>query len=191
MTQRLVPFAVTVCGISELSAFGACGVTHVLSILDPGYPEPSAFGAYDEHERLELRFDDVIEERVEGKVPPSSEDVDRILAFGRGVTDEPAGVGHLLVHCHMGVSRSTASLIMILAQARPDVAERDVVRAVVRIRPQAWPNLRMIEFADAKLKRDGRLVEAVRERHHAHGLAHPEFVDEIILWGRGREAFWR
>lgn len=191
MTQRLVPFAVTVCGISELSAFGACGVTHVLSILDPGHPEPSAFGAYDEHERLELRFDDMVEEKVEGKVSPSSEDVDRILAFGRGLTDEPDGVGHLLVHCHMGVSRSTASLIMIMAQARPDVAERDIVAAVVRIRPQTWPNLRMIEFADAKLKRDGRLIEAVRERHHAYGLAHPDFVDEIIHWGRGREVFWR
>jgi len=49
----------------------------------------------------------------------------------------------------------------------------------------------MIEFADAKLKRDGRLIAAVRERHHAFGLAHPEFVEEIIFWGRGREVFWR
>lgn len=191
MPQRLVPFAVTVCGISELSAFGAAGVTHVLSILDPGYPEPSAFGAYDEHERLELRFEDLIEPAAEGEVAPSPADVDRILEFGRGLTSEPDGVGHLLVHCHMGVSRSTASVVMMLAQARPDVSERDVVAAVVRIRPRAWPNLRMIEFADAALARGGRLIAAVRERHEAYGRAHPEFVEELLSWGRAREVFWR
>jgi hypothetical protein len=37
------------------------GVSHVVSILDPDWPMPSAFGACGEHQRLELRFDDLIE----------------------------------------------------------------------------------------------------------------------------------
>lgn len=189
MPERFVPFAVTVCGIPELSFFGAAGVTHVLSILDPGYPEPSAFGRYGEHQRLELHFDDIVVPR-EGMVPPARADVERILAFGRSLTDEPEGVGHLLVHCHAGVSRSTASLIMILAQARPDRSARDAVAAVAAIRPQAWPNLLMTEMADDILGRKGELVEAVHERHHAYGTAHPDFAADIINWGRGREVFW-
>lgn len=189
MTERFVPFAVTVCGIPELASFGAAGVTHVLSILDPGVPEPSAFGQYGEHTRLELHFDDIIEE-LAGMVPPTHDDVVRILSFGRDLLAEPQGVAHLLVHCHAGISRSTASLIAILAQARPDRPAREAVEAVVRIRPQAWPNLRMTEFADSILGRGGELVAAVRERHHAYGLVRPDFAKEIIAYGRGREVFW-
>jgi len=37
------------------------GASDVVSILDPDWPVPSAFGACGEHQRLELRFDDVIE----------------------------------------------------------------------------------------------------------------------------------
>lgn len=189
MPERFVPFAVTVCGIPELSSFGTAGVTHVLSILDPGYPEPSAFGRYGEHQRLELHFDDIVVPR-EDMIMPSRADVERVLAFGRDLTTEPDGVGHLLVHCHAGVSRSTASLIMILAQARPDRPAREAVEAVVSIRPQAWPNLLMTEMADDILGRKGELVEAVHERHHAYGTAHPDFAVDIINWGRGREVFW-
>ena len=55
------PFKITVCGIGELAAHCEAGVSHVVSILDPDWPMPSAFGAYGEHQSLELRFDDVIE----------------------------------------------------------------------------------------------------------------------------------
>ncbi len=186
MPQSFVPFAVTVCGIEELHAFGASGVSHVLSILDPGHPEPTAFGDYGEHERLELRFHDIIEDSAR-EVAPSLADVERILAFGRDLMEEPAECRHLVVHCHMGVSRSTASLIMMLAQAKPDLPAAQAVEAVVGIRRQAWPNLRMIEFADAVLGRGGELVEAVRARHRDYGARNPEFVACLRQWGRGRE----
>jgi hypothetical protein len=57
-----IPFKTTVCGIEELPDHSAVGVTHVLSILDPGWPVPDAFGSFGEHQRLELRFNDVIED---------------------------------------------------------------------------------------------------------------------------------
>jgi hypothetical protein len=52
------PFKTTVCGIEELHDHSAVGVTHVLSILDPGRPLPDAFGSFREHERLEPWFND-------------------------------------------------------------------------------------------------------------------------------------
>ena len=50
--SQFVDFQITICGVAELSSHSAVGVTHVLSILEPGSTEPDAFGAFGEHERL-------------------------------------------------------------------------------------------------------------------------------------------
>lgn len=186
MASDFVPFGLTVCGIEELSGFCAIGVSHVLSILDPDHPEPTAFGAYGEHERLELRFHDIIDP-MRGQIAPQKADVERILAFGRDLLAEPVGCRHLLVHCHAGISRSTAALTMILAQARPERAAAEAMAAVASIRAKAWPNLRMIEFADELLGRNGDLVAAARARHHTLGTQRPELVQLMIDNGRIRE----
>jgi hypothetical protein len=41
-----LPFRLTICGIPELDEHRTAGVTHVLSLLDPGYDDPSAFTAF-------------------------------------------------------------------------------------------------------------------------------------------------
>ncbi|ALJ36085.1 protein-tyrosine-phosphatase [Azospirillum brasilense] len=186
MARDFVPFGLTVCGIEELNGFCEAGVTHVLSILDPGHPEPTAFGSYGEHKRLELRFHDIIDPYM-GQSLPQRADVERILAFGRDLLTEPTGVGGLLVHCHAGISRSTAALTMILAQASPDRPAAEAMAAVVGIRHKAWPNLRMIEFADEILERRGELVDAVRARHRSYGRERPDLVQFMIDNGRVRE----
>src|SRR5579883_357662 len=114
------PFIITVCGLEELHSHADRKVSHVLSILDPDQPEPEAFGAYGEHARLELKFHDVIEE-MPGFQPPQPEHVAKILDFGRDLLAEPQNLRHLLVHCHMGISRSTASMTLLLAQAQPEL----------------------------------------------------------------------
>jgi predicted protein tyrosine phosphatase len=185
-TTRLVPFGLTVCGIEELAGHCEVGVSHVLSILDPGHPEPPAFGTFGEHRRLELRFHDVIDE-MPGMLPPREEDVATVLAFGRDLIAEPASRAHLLVHCHAGISRSTASMMLILAQARPDVPARDIVSHVVQIRPRAWPNLRILEFGDAILGRRGDLVAAAHERYRVVVEQRPEWKQFMLESGRARE----
>jgi len=95
--------------------------------------------------------------------------------------------GHLLVHCHMGISRSTAAMLMLLAQARPQEAGDTLLEHLRAIRPQAWPNLRMIEFADGLLGRSGRLTTALG-RHYARQLAaRPDLAGPMRRAGRGRE----
>ena len=96
----------TICGLEELGNHSSKGVTHVLSILDPESPDPDAFSTYDPHHRTTLRFHDVIE-AGQGHILPAPEDVEAILELGRSMTAEGEGI-HLLVHCHMGISRSTA-----------------------------------------------------------------------------------
>ena len=184
-TADFVPFGLTVCGLEELGGFCEVGVSHVLSILDPGWPEPSAFGAYGEHERLELRFHDIIEEHPEMHAP-QREHVEAVLAFGRDVLQE-GRAGHLLVHCHMGISRSTAAMTLLLAQARPDRSAAEALAEVARIRPRAWPNLRMMEFGDALLGRGGDLVEAAHKRYAEMVSANPRLAVYFTEAGRGRE----
>jgi predicted protein tyrosine phosphatase len=182
--SAFVDFRITVCGVAELERHSAVGVTHVLSILDPGFPDPDAFGAFGEHERLDLRFHDITEERP-GMRLAAREDVAALLRFGRDLLREPAA--HLLVHCHMGISRSTASMALILAQARPDRPAAEALAEVRRIRDRIWPNLRVIELGDELLGRGGTMVEAAIARYRHVVERKPEVGRMMADMGRGRE----
>jgi predicted protein tyrosine phosphatase len=184
--QTTASFKITVCGIEELTQHCEARVSHVVSILDPTWPVPSALHTYREHERLELRFDDVIE-RVPGKVPPGPQHIRQLLALGRRLLGEPAATRHLLIHCGAGFSRSPAAVALMLARAVPAIAPGDIAAEVLRLRPTAWPNLRVIELDDRLLDRRGELVEAA-SRIYRHRLAHqPELAELMIANGRERE----
>jgi predicted protein tyrosine phosphatase len=178
----------TICGISELPDQRDRSVTHVLSILDPEHPDPEAFGAYARHHRTILRFHDIINP-IPGMVLPTPQDVESILRFGDDVMTEgdDRAEGHLLVHCHMGVSRSTAAMLTLMAQSNPDESEDGLFARLAEIRPQAWPNSLMVDFADSLLARDGRLTDALR-RHYGRQIRRmPNYVQVMRDLGRGRE----
>ena len=77
-------------------------VTHILTLLDPGWPTPDALALLGARRHLDMRFYDIIDPHPEFP-GPEAEHVARLLAFGR---DLEGDAGHLLVHCHMGISRS-------------------------------------------------------------------------------------
>jgi predicted protein tyrosine phosphatase len=182
--SEFVAFRITVCGVAELAGHSAVGVTHVLSILDPGFPDPEAFGAFGEHERLDLRFHDITEKRADMRLV-EREDVAALLAFGRELERVPGA--HLLVHCHMGISRSTAAMALILAQARPDRPALEALAEVRRIRAQVWPNLRVIELGDELLGRNGELVAAAVARYRHVVERRPDIGRMMVEMGRARE----
>lgn len=181
-----LPFRTTVCGIEELGGHCDARVSHVLSILDPDFPVPQALGAFGEYRRLELRFDDVIDEQA-GKQLPQAEHVRRILDFGWTLVAEGPQEAHLLVHCHAGVSRSTAAMALILAVAQSGSPAAEVFGQVLRIRPHAWPNLRILELGDALLSRQGEIVEAAGAVYRRQLVRRPELAQDFRQWGRGRE----
>jgi predicted protein tyrosine phosphatase len=178
----------TICGISELPDQGARSVTHVLSILDPDHPDPEAFQAYDPHHRTVLRFHDVIEP-LPGMILPEPEHVRAVLQFGEDVAQNPSSraEGHLLVHCHMGVSRSTAAMATLMLQSEPEESEDRIMERLAEIRPQAWPNSLMIGFADDLLSRNGRLVDALRRHYGRQVQRDPKMARLMRELGRGRE----
>lgn len=181
-----LPFRITVCGLDELAGHSDARVSHVLSILDPEWPVPEVFGTFGEHEKLELRFHDVIEEGP-GTVVPSPIHIEQLLAFGRGLDREPAADAHLLVHCHAGVSRSSASMALLIAQAMPDRPGEAIFAEILRIRPQIWPNLRIVEMGDRALGRNGELIAAAHGIYRHQIGQKPHLVEEFRSGGRGRE----
>jgi predicted protein tyrosine phosphatase len=182
--RKMPTIDVTICGLDELALHRRSGKTHVLSITDPDWPELDEFDLWDPHDRLGLQFHDEIDPQ-RGMELPTTEHVARLLEFGRSLpTDEPV---RLLVHCHAGISRSTAAAILLLAQRDPQRDPQDIVSHIARHRPQAWPNLRMIEMGDRLLNRKGALVEAVRRRYREVVAARPDFAAEMRAKGRDRE----
>lgn len=180
------PYRITVCGIEELADHCEMGVSHVLSILDPDHPVPQAFGSFGEHAKLELRFHDVLDP-APGEIAPAPEDVARLLAFGRDLDAEPPAEAHLLVHCHAGISRSTAAMTLMLAQSMPECSAEAIVRTVFSIRDKAWPNLRMIEMGDDRLGRHGTLAAAAARLYARQLLLHPHLAEFMTDARRRRE----
>ncbi|MCA8908557.1 MAG: dual specificity protein phosphatase family protein [Rhodospirillaceae bacterium] len=183
MTQPQLPFRLSICGLDELPAFAAEGVSHVVSILDPDYPDPEDFAAFLPHRRAVLRFDDVI---VTGDLyqAPGAGDVAAILNVGRELAAD--GATHVLVHCHAGVSRSTAAAALLLAQRMPDAID-DVFDEIHRVRPRSWPNSLIVRLGDAQLGLAGRLVAAM-QRHHARvAVDYPELAKLLRMGMRAHE----
>lgn len=186
MTLVMPPFRITVCGIGELAGHTNVAATHVLSILDPAEPVPEAFEGYGAHARLELRFDDIIRDTA-GLIMPQPADVRQILAFGQDLMTEARQDASLLIHCHAGISRSTAAMTLILAQAMPDQSAASIIGIVHGIREKAWPNLRIIEIGDSMLARQGSLVAAAADLYQLQLEKRPKLADFMEQSGRKRE----
>jgi predicted protein tyrosine phosphatase len=177
-----------VCGLSELENHKTIGMTHVLSILDPGTPEPTALANYVPHRRTTLYFHDEIDPGANW-ILPQAEHIEAILSFGRSLVDDAVvNPGQqFLVHCHMGISRSTAALITLLALIDPTESEDAIMTQVLKSRPEAWPNCLMVDLADVLLERNGRLSAALGRLYAVQLKMKPEMGIYLRANGRGRE----
>lgn len=124
--------------------------THMVSLLDE-----KMRGKVDlRDDRLVLHFSDVNAPNA-SRTPPMKVHVEQVLAFTKNLTD----ADKLIVHCHAGVSRSTAMMIAILCQ-HGDTPEQAIAR-VQAVRPQLWPNTLVTLYADEVLGMGGALMQAV------------------------------
>jgi predicted protein tyrosine phosphatase len=138
----------------------------VLTLEDPDAPAGVRFHRHPSPRHLVLRFVDL------DSPPPATyasmpifrmadrADIEQALQFARAVDPERE---RLLVHCHVGIGRSTAVALAIIADRLGRGREDAAVAELLRIRPQAVPNLHVLALADEILGRDGALVRIVRE----------------------------
>jgi predicted protein tyrosine phosphatase len=113
-------------------------------------------------------------------------DVERLLAFGGRVRDAGAAARHVLIHCHAGISRSTAAAAVMMAQFNPG-RETEAFLALLDMRPHAWPNTRIVEFADRLLQRRGALLDGLGAYRRALIERKPHLRQAVINIGRGHE----
>ncbi len=125
----------------------------IVSLLAPGQTTPKLPPV----PRLALAFHD-IDGPHRGLVAPDREMVQALLDFGASWREpEP-----MLVHCWMGISRSTAAALILACALRPDRRELEAAEALRAASPTATPNPLMIALADELLEREGRLVSAAK-----------------------------
>ncbi len=143
----------------DLTAFGA-----VISIESPGQAE--VLRAEDRGHafvQLVLAFDDVAENEARaggesGRRPPDASDVRRALDFARQHRRRD-----LMIHCKMGISRSTAVATAVLADRCGPGREKEAVGMVMGSVARYEPNRTVLALADLVLGRGGALVAAVTE----------------------------
>jgi predicted protein tyrosine phosphatase len=125
-------------------------VAYLVSIGDGDDPLPNGYENVDQ--KLRLLIADVV-----GDEGATENDIKQIISLAEQLKSRS---GKVLVHCEAGVSRSTAVALIIYARWLGRGREPEAMRRVIRQRPQALPNQRMVRLADQLLQLDGRLLEA-------------------------------
>ena len=145
-----------VCSLARLhETVEDTGARHVVSLIGvEDRLERPANVAPENH--LWLQMHD-ISEPLDGHIMPGEAHVTEMLAFVRS-WDRRAP---LVVHCYMGISRSTACAFASVCALNPQRDENSIAQALRHASPTATPNIRIVSIADRMLGRDGRMIAAI------------------------------
>jgi predicted protein tyrosine phosphatase len=145
-----------VCSLARLEeTVEDTGARHVVSLIgDEARLQRPTRIAPENH--LWLRIHD-ISAPLDGYIMPGEQHVAELLDFVR----EWDRQAPLVVHCYMGISRSTASAFASVCALNPQRDEASIARALRRASPTATPNARIVSLADQILGRDGRMITAI------------------------------
>lgn len=138
--------------------------THIVSLLDPAI-DPAKVPDFGETRALQRRFNDG---DTPTEFPLTMDLMQEIVEFLEDWSDR-LGAGkeaRLLVHCHMGASRSTAVALVALAIVHGHGAEATAFADLLSVANKPWPNLNVVRLGDEILSRDGMLV-AELDRYRA------------------------
>jgi predicted protein tyrosine phosphatase len=145
-----------VCSLARLHAtVEDTGARHIVSLIgdEANVLRPQRV-APENH--LWLRLHD-ISMPLDGYIMPGEAHIADLIRFVRG-WDRQAP---LVMHCYMGISRSTASAYAGVCALNPDRDENDIAQALREASPTATPNIRIVSLADRLLGRNGRMVAAI------------------------------
>jgi predicted protein tyrosine phosphatase len=154
--------------------------THLIGILDPAMPEPAAY-AHEPASRdaLVMRFRDTEGGADDG---PHTDHVAAMLAMIERALVAPSG--RLFIHCHGGVSRSTATAYAALVRRNGAARAEDSFAELLRLTTKPWPNRTIVRHADDLLGAGGRML-AVLDSYRG---AHPMRLDAYLRLHRRRAA---
>ena len=113
---------------------------------------------YNPPKQLVLRFDDICGP-IDDFIEPQESHVQRALTFADEIGD-----GSLLIHCHAGISRSSAIGLAIIAKQLGKGKELESVEMLEKINPYACPNKSLVLMTDDILDRNMILYKATSDK---------------------------
>lgn len=120
---------------------------YAISIGDPFGSEekstpPWAWKQFPHSKRLRLEFFDY-DNPIQGA--PTTKDVEKLIAFCESRNNQ----GRVLIHCHAGISRSSAAAIIVETLGKDSRASDMAIHRFMIVHPECHPNFRMLVLADA------------------------------------------
>ena len=131
------------------------GARSLVTLLSPGTAmnRPAEI-APDRH--LYLAISDIVSP-IPGQTLPELGHLDTFLEFIEDWDRAEA----MVIHCYAGVSRSTAAAFIAACALNPGRDEFQIARAIRAASPTATPNALLVELADDRLARNGRMNNAI------------------------------
>lgn len=149
--------SIHVCSLARLHRTVAeTGASHIVTLIN-NQTVVVRPASVPEADHLFLGMHDIATE-IEGFRAPAQEHVHQLIAFARRWPCHAP----MVVHCFAGISRSTAAAFITACALNPARSEAAIARAIRDSSPTAFPNPRLVAFADQILGRDGRMIAAVQ-----------------------------
>ena len=146
---------IIICGLADIqSCVDKYKPDKMLTIINKNF-SPDTPQGMNEDRHIKMLIDDISEPR-EGFVLPEKHHAQSLLDF----TNDWDTTKPLLVHCHMGISRSTATSLGVAAKFDPDNIEI-IIENLKGIAPHASPNKIMTKYYDEILNLNNRLYSSL------------------------------
>ena len=146
---------IIICGLADIqNCVDKYNPDKMLTIINKNF-SPETPQGMDKSRHIKMLIDDISEPR-DGFILPEKHHAQELLDFTNDWdTSKP-----LLVHCHMGISRSTATSLGVAAKYNPENIEI-IIEKLKEIAPHASPNKIMTQYYDEILGLNSRLFSSL------------------------------
>jgi len=142
--------SIQICSLEAVRETNLSIFNGVITIEDSTIEDPFRV-EHGSPQQLVLRFDDISEPHPKW-IEPQESHIKKALTFADKIGD-----GALLIHCHAGISRSSAIALAILAKGLGAGKEVEAVKILKKINPDARPNKLLVWMTDEILGRKMKL----------------------------------
>ena len=147
-------FPIHICSLEAVKEMDTSIYDGIITIEDSDIQNPFRVRS-GETQQLILRFDD-ISTPIDDLIVPQDIHIERALKFAQLIAD-----GSLLIHCHAGISRSSAIALAIIADKLGEGNEEEAVKTLEFINPNCRPNRLLVKMTDEILERNMDLYNTV------------------------------
>ena len=148
----MTPFPIHTCSLDAVRETDVSIYDGVITIEDSRIENPFRL-EFEHAKQLVLCFDD-ISVPLDDFIEPQEKHMLQALSFADRI-----GEGSILVHCHAGISRSSAIALAIIAKRIGKGKEQESIKILEQINPHARPNKSIVWLTDEILERKRKLYD--------------------------------